>query len=93
MTEDIGLNHAGEQTERGHHNSEEKRRDGKQDADDHDPAHHVSKQTNRQSASVRESSLMMLNGSMMSRGFRIGLQVAAESLLADAEERHSDEYA
>ena len=44
-------------------------------------------------ASVRENSLMMLNGSMMSVGFDVGLEVAAQPLLLDAEQRHGDEDA
>jgi len=40
----------------------------RQDTDNHRPAHHVAdKRTAR--ASVRESSLMMLNGSMITVGF------------------------
>ena len=44
-------------------------------------------------ASVRESSLMMLNGSMMTVGSHVGFEVAAQALLLDAEERHGHKHA
>jgi len=65
--EDVGLHHAGEQTERRHDDWEEERRDGEQNADNHRPAHHVPEQRTAR-ANVRESSLIMLNGSMMTVG-------------------------
>jgi hypothetical protein len=42
-TEDIGLYHASEQTERTHDNREDKWRNGQQNGEDHRPAHHVAK--------------------------------------------------
>src|ERR1700689_1725866 len=42
----IGLDHAGEQTERRHDERKEIGRDREQDADDHHAAHHVAEQAN-----------------------------------------------
>src|ERR1035437_3647113 len=51
---DIGLHHAGEQTEQGHHERENVRRDREQDRDDHRPTHHIAKQTNSQGQRARQ---------------------------------------
>ena len=65
--ENVGLHHAGKQTERGHDDRKNERRDGQQNAMIIAPLIMLpNRRTAR--ASVRESSLMMLNGSIMTVG-------------------------
>src|ERR1700719_3810677 len=51
--ENIGLNHAGQQAERGHDDGKQERRDRQQDAYDNDAAHHVAEQANGQCQRAR----------------------------------------
>src|ERR1700689_5512398 len=52
--EDVGLHHAGEQTEHRHDDREDEGRNRKQDADNHRPAHHISEQTDGQGQRARK---------------------------------------
>src|SRR5664280_2493727 len=46
--EDISLHHASQQTEYGHDDRENERRNSQQNTDDHRSAHHIAEQSNRQ---------------------------------------------
>src|SRR5208282_1278956 len=52
-TENVGLHHAGKQTERTHGDREDEGRDGQQNGENHRPTHHVAEQTDRQGQRAR----------------------------------------
>jgi hypothetical protein len=90
--EDVGLHHAGEQSERRHDDRKDEGRDGEQDADDHRPAHHVAEQTDRQGQRARDLA-DDVERQHDERRLHVGLEIAAQSLLRDAEERHGHQHA
>src|ERR1019366_2589802 len=47
-TEDVGLHHAGQQSERTHGDREDEGRDGQQNGEYHRPAHHIAEQADGQ---------------------------------------------
>ena len=89
--ENIGLHHPGEQTEHRHDDWEDEGRDGEQNADDHHPAHHVAEQTDGQGQCARELA-DDVERQHEERWLRVGLEVTAQSLLPDAEQRHGQKY-
>ena len=90
--EDVGLHHAGQQTERRHDDRKDEGRDGEQNADDHRPAHHVAEQADGQGQRAGEFADDIERQHDEGR-LDVGLEVAAQPLLLDAEERHGHEHA
>ena len=90
--EDVGLHHAGEQAE---HVMTIGKMNGvivSRMRDDHRAAHHVAEQADGQRQRARELA-DDIERQHDERRLDVGLQVAAQPLLLDAEERHGHEYA
>ena len=66
-------------------------RDRQQDADDHRPAHDVAEQTDGQGKRARELA-DDVERQHDERRLQVGLEVTAQPLLLDAEERHGDKH-
>ena len=90
--EDVGLHHAGEQTERRHDDREDEGRNGEQDTDNHRPAHHVSEQTDGQGQRARKFA-DNVKRQHNERRLHIGLEVVPHPLILDAEERYGHKHA
>src|ERR1039458_3829417 len=90
--EEVGLHHAGEQTEHRHDDREDEGRNSEQDSNNHRPAHHVAEQTDGQGQRARQFA-DDVKWQHDERRLRIGLEVVAHPLLLDAKERHGYKYA
>ena len=90
--EDVCLDHAREQTERTHEDREDEGRDGQQNSENHRPAHHVAEQADRQGQRARKFADDVKRQHDDCR-LHIGLEVAAQPLLLDAEKRHGHQHA
>jgi hypothetical protein len=90
--ENVGLHHAGQQTERRHDDRKEERRDGQQNPDDHRSAHHVAEQTDGQGQRAGDLA-DQIERQHDERRLRVGLEVVSQSPFLDAEDRHGHQHA